>query len=90
MVYYADNTNCKFGVNLDNIPYMSIRGTRGGIMHNKFCVIDNQKVITGSYNWSEKAENKNDENASVVYDNDIASNYSVEFRRLFESDNCLR
>lgn len=90
VVYYADNTNCKFGVNLDNIPYMPIRGTRGGIMHNKFCVIDNQKVITGSYNWSEKAENKNDENAAVVYDNDIASNYSVEFRRLFESDNCLR
>lgn len=55
-------------------------------MHNKFCVIDNQKVITGSYNWSENAENKNDENAAVVYDNDIASYYSVEFRRLFESD----
>jgi phosphatidylserine/phosphatidylglycerophosphate/cardiolipin synthase-like enzyme len=55
-------------------------------MHNKFCVIDNQKVITGSYNWSKNAENKNDENVAVVYDNDFASDYSVEFKRLFESD----
>ena len=86
VVYFKDYTNCKFGVDLDNIPFKAICGTRGGIMHNKFCVIDNQKVITGSYNWSENAENKNDENAAVVYDNDIASYYSVEFRRLFESD----
>lgn len=86
VVYFKDYTNCKFGVDLDNIPFKAICGTRGGIMHNKFCVIDNQKVITGSYNWSENAENKNDENATVVYDNDIASYYSVEFRRLFESD----
>lgn len=52
-------------------------------MHNKFCVIDNQKVITGSYNWSVNAENKNDENAAVMYDDERASDYSVEFRNLF-------
>ena len=27
------------------------------LMHNKFCVIDYNTVITGSYNWSYKAEN---------------------------------
>lgn len=85
VVYFRDHTNCKFGVDIDNIPYKAIRGTRGGTMHNKFCVIDNQKVITGSYNWSENAENKNDENAAVVYDNEFASDYSVEFKRLFAS-----
>lgn len=87
VVFFKDHTNCKFGVDIDNIPFKAIRGTRGGTMHNKFCVIDNQKVITGSYNCSENAENKNDENAAVVYDNDIASYYSVEFRRLLASDN---
>ena len=55
-------------------------------MHHKFCVIDNQKVITGSYNWSDNAENKNDENAAVMYDYDRASDYSVEFRELFGTD----
>lgn len=85
VIFYDDHTNSKFGVNIDSIPFKAIRGTRGGIMYNKFCVIDNQKVITGSYNWSENAENKNDENAALVYDNDCASSYSVEFRRLFNS-----
>ena len=55
-------------------------------MHNKYCVIDNQIVITGSYNWSKNAENKNDENATVMYDFDRASDYSVEFRKMFSSE----
>lgn len=85
VIFYDDHTNSKFGVNIDKIPYKAVRGTRGGIMHNKYCIIDNQKVITGSYNWSEKAENKNDENAAVMYDYDRASDYSVEFRKMFNS-----
>jgi phosphatidylserine/phosphatidylglycerophosphate/cardiolipin synthase-like enzyme len=83
VVGYKDHTNVKFGVDLDGIPHKLINGTRGGKMHHKFCVIDNQKVITGSYNWSENAENKNDENAAVIYDDDRASDYSVTFRDLF-------
>lgn len=86
VISFDDHTNAKFGVNLDSIPHKKIRGTRGGTMHNKFCVIDNQKVITGSYNWSDNAENKNDENAAVMYDYDRASDYSVEFRKLFDTD----
>ena len=83
VVSYDDHTNAKFGVNIASIPHKTIRGTRGGTMHDKFCVIDNQKVLTGSYNWSLNAENKNDENVSVIYDDARASDYSVEFRRLF-------
>ncbi len=83
VVSYDDYTNAKFGVNIESIPHKTIRGTRGGTMHDKFCVIDNQKVLTGSYNWSLNAENKNDENVTVIYDDTRASDYSVEFRRLF-------
>jgi hypothetical protein len=39
------------------------------IMHHKFCVIDNQTVITGSFNWSKRAR-RNDENITVV-ENDV-------------------
>ena len=85
VVSFDDHINAKFGVNIGDIPHREVKGTKGGKMHNKFCVIDNQKVLTGSYNWSETAENKNDENAAVLYDFDRASDYSVEFRRLFES-----
>ena len=59
-----------------------IRGTNGGIMHNKFCIIDTHVVITGSYNWSNNAEFKNDENIEISNDFNLAKTYSKEFRRL--------
>lgn len=86
VIYYNDHTNSKFGVNIDDIPFKAVRGSRGGIMHNKYCIIDNQIVITGSYNWSDNAENKNDENAVAMYDYDNASDFTVEFKKMFGSD----
>lgn len=49
------------------------------LMHNKFCVIDYNTVITGSYNWSYKAEN-NFENI-VINSNDtaLAEQFVTEF-----------
>lgn len=84
VVSFDDYTNAKYGVNLDGIPHRVVKVPKGGIMHDKFCVIDNQKVLTGSYNWSLKAENKNIENVPVLYDDARASDYSVEFRKLFD------
>ena len=37
------------------------------LMHDKFCIIDDRIVITGSYNWTNKAED-NDESISISYD----------------------
>lgn len=34
-------------------------------MHNKFCIIDKNVVITGSYNWTNRARS-NDENITVI------------------------
>lgn len=49
------------------------------LMHNKFCVIDNSVVITGSYNWSYKAET-NHENIVIHYDDhQLARQFIAEF-----------
>ncbi|MBB6682279.1 DUF1669 domain-containing protein [Aequorivita sp. 609] len=40
-------------------------GSRDKLMHNKFCIIDNETVITGSYNWTYKAR-FNDENIIII------------------------
>lgn len=82
IVIYKDGVNALHGVDLSSFDYVEIRGTRGGIMHSKFCVIDNQQVITGSYNWSTNAEVRNDENVLITQDNATSTKYSVEFRRL--------
>lgn len=51
-------------------------------MHHKFCVIDRDTVITGSYNWSHKARS-NDENITVVTDStDFAAKYLDTFDSL--------
>ena len=49
------------------------------LMHNKFCVIDYNTVISGSYNWSYKAES-NYENIVINYDHTaLAERFVKEF-----------
>lgn len=52
------------------------------LMHHKFCVIDSANVITGSYNWTRKA-NSNIENI-IILKNEIqsAKQYYEEFKSL--------
>ena len=52
-------------------------------MHNKFVVIDNELVLTGSFNWTSNADEKNDENLVFLADKKIASQYSEEFFELW-------
>jgi phosphatidylserine/phosphatidylglycerophosphate/cardiolipin synthase-like enzyme len=80
---YDDVVNRKHGVDLSKVPHTLInKGKRGGLMHDKFCVIDNQIVITGSYNWTNNAETRNDENVTIENDPDQATKFSEEYRRL--------
>lgn len=53
-----------------------------GLMHNKFCIIDKRIVITGSYNWTATAEEKNEENLLVIHDLAIAKAYEERFEYL--------
>lgn len=51
-------------------------------MHHKVMVIDEQVVITGSYNFSRSAEERNDENLLVISSAELAEQYLLEFSRL--------
>jgi hypothetical protein len=57
-------------------------GDARGIMHHKFCLIDNKISINGSYNYSVNASNNNVENIQVSYDIAIYSQFLSEFERL--------
>lgn len=55
------------------------------LMHNKFCIIDSETVISGSYNWTIKAQNNNYENISVTTGDPIfAMQFIQEFNRIVE------
>jgi phosphatidylserine/phosphatidylglycerophosphate/cardiolipin synthase-like enzyme len=52
-------------------------------MHHKVIVIDEAIVITGSYNFSTSAEESNDENVLILWDERVASLFLIEFERVF-------
>jgi phosphatidylserine/phosphatidylglycerophosphate/cardiolipin synthase-like enzyme len=54
-----------------------------GLMHHKVIIIDDQIVITGSYNFSSSAERTNDENVVIFFDKQIADQYLMEFQRVY-------
>lgn len=57
-------------------------GDARGIMHHKFCLIDNKISINGSYNYSYNASNNNVENIHVSDDSATYSQLLAEFERL--------
>ncbi len=63
---------------------ISVRVDRSsGAMHHKVIIIDEETVITGSYNFSKNAETKNSENLLIIKGNkDMARAYLEEFNQL--------
>ncbi|GAP61970.1 hypothetical protein ARMA_0393 [Ardenticatena maritima] len=53
------------------------------IMHHKVIVIDRRTVIFGSYNFSDNADRRNDENVLIVHDPTFAAPFVAEFERLW-------
>jgi phosphatidylserine/phosphatidylglycerophosphate/cardiolipin synthase-like enzyme len=56
--------------------------TNPATMHHKVIIIDDETVITGSYNFSNAAEQKNDENVLIIHSEAIAQRYTEEFESL--------
>ena len=61
-----------------------VRDGNDGQMHHKVMIIDKQIVIFGSYNFTNSAETRNDENLIVAYNTDIAAQFLSEFERVYE------
>ena len=52
-------------------------------MHHKVFIIDNKTIITGSFNPTENANKKNDENILIIHDKSVAKKYIEEFNKLY-------
>lgn len=61
----------------NNIPVLLDQNPNS--MHNKFCIVDSSIVLTGSMNISKNGTENNDESFLIVYDSDIAKEYSDYF-----------
>jgi phosphatidylserine/phosphatidylglycerophosphate/cardiolipin synthase-like enzyme len=56
---------------------------RGPIMHNKFLVVDNAAVWTGSVNFTEGDTYRLNNNAIKIMSPELAQNYTAEFEKMF-------
>ncbi|OYD89938.1 competence protein ComE [Nostoc sp. 'Peltigera membranacea cyanobiont' 210A] len=88
MMGVALSNKCKYEV--DNHPWQNPITSvgvpvlpKGDLLHHKFGVIDSQTVITGSHNWSDAANNGNDETLVVMENPIVAAHYVREFARLY-------
>jgi len=62
------------------------RGSKGGLMHHKYAVIDGKIVLTGSYNWTYSAEKRNDENlVAIEGSKNLAKAYFENFKALWNN-----
>ena len=57
--------------------------TNNYIMHNKFAIIDNRLLLTGSYNWTFSANKRNDENLMIIDDPEIIEIFQNQFINLW-------
>lgn len=65
---------------IEGIPVMLHRSK--GLHHSKVLIIDNDIVITGSYNFTKAAENRNVENIVIIKNKKICLLFKKEFNRL--------
>jgi len=56
-------------------------------MHNKFAIIDNKIVITGSFNWTRNASEDNYENIILIKSETIAEKFTEAWKKIKKSGN---
>lgn len=60
--------------------FLPFTSRNSGFMHNKFCIIDDEILINGSFNWTDNATNRHHENIVITkYDYSLIKNFIQEF-----------
>lgn len=74
---------------ISQIQYLNDKGADirlvnfAGIMHHKFCIIDKQMCMFGSFNWTQSANVKNIEDLNICDEVAFVNNYLLEFKALW-------
>lgn len=56
-------------------------------LHHKVIIVDSRYVLTGSYNFSENAESRNDENSVIIDSPALAQQFEQEFADIYSHSN---
>ena len=75
------NQNLLPGLNV--VPRSGVWGTNR--MHDKFCIVDLDYIMHGSYNWT-KAANYNGETLVTTVDRDLVKKFTDEFLKIYNEN----
>ena len=64
---------------LENADVVLENKSSYALMHNKFCILDNEIVVTGSMNPTNNGVYKNNNNMIIIFSKYLARNYLEEF-----------
>ena len=70
---------------LQNIGVLVRNDTNSGLMHHKTAVIDGYVLLTGSFNWSQAAEERNNENLMILESDYLTLAFIEEFQQIWDS-----
>ncbi len=80
----ADGTGSEVGY-LESLGFSLKRssGVDGGMMYNKYMIIDGRVLLTGSYNWSANAEENSFGNALFVQGSPVVRKFIEDFEKIW-------
>ncbi len=75
-------STCRFAADFTfNMGIHTFIDAEHQIAHNKIMIIDRETVMTGSFNFTQAAEEKNTENLLVLKSTDLAKRYLDNWNR---------
>eukprot|EP01084_Bolivina_argentea_P091419 164578_1 len=75
--------NCNIPVKVDYDP------NEESHMHHKYCIIDNKIIMTGSFNWTRHASDKNYENILITTNKELVNQYKNYFKQMWQNDKSI-
>lgn len=70
---------------LQSIGVLVKNDTNPGLMHHKTVVIDGYVILTGSFNWSAAAEERNNENLMILQSDYLVLIFEEEFQKMWDT-----
>lgn len=83
VIYNNDKINQASAISTSQFYNVKVYPIAETLMHHKFCIVDNYTIISGSYNWTQKASKDNIENIKVTKgDSNLVKQYFKEFKSI--------
>jgi len=65
-----------------SVTFIGNNSEKAPLMHNKFCIIDDEILVFGSYNWTRKAQSNHESITIIEGNRDLIIDFNQEFEKI--------